>query len=40
MTRQKKRRNKIYRGCGIAITAGVIAAGLSDALASAAYRLA
>jgi hypothetical protein len=38
MTDQKKLRNKIYRGSGIAITAGVIAAGLFDVLTSGSFR--
>lgn len=36
--REKRLRNAIYRGCGIAITAGVAAAGLFDALTSEAFR--
>lgn len=38
MTRQKKLRNKIYHGCGIAITAGVVVAGLFQLLTSTAFR--
>jgi hypothetical protein len=38
MTRQKKQRNMIYRGCGVAITAGVIVAALFGWLSSDAFR--
>jgi hypothetical protein len=38
MTRQKKLRNKIYRGSGIAIIAGVVIAALFELLTSKAFR--
>lgn len=38
MTRRKKLRNKIYRGCGIAMTAGVVIAALFQWLTSSAFR--
>jgi hypothetical protein len=38
MTRHKKLRNKIYRGCGIAITAGIVIAALLEWLTSNAFR--
>jgi hypothetical protein len=38
MTGRKRLRNKIYRGCGIAITAGVVIAALLQWLTSNAFR--
>lgn len=37
-TRKKKQRNVIYRGCGAVIAAGVLTAGLFDALTSDSFR--
>ncbi len=38
MTSRKKQRNKIYRGCGIAIVVGVVVAALFELLTSNAFR--